>query len=222
MQHEERLEQLMREATERIQSVKTYSCIVLCQDRMGGTLRRQERIQSLFRAPRAVYLRWLSPYEGLQTSYVPERDGEAKFMARETGLKGMVGALSLTHDSPMVTSMYPHHFRTHETSIHFMVNLSNRLIAKARGIGKMRVARIEEVDDPWLKSRATLVETEMSKDPKDDLRWPRTELLFDAASKLPLHIRLHGFDGGLFGEYAFSEFKPNIELSDRAFELKKL
>lgn len=86
----------------------------------------------------------------------------------------------------------------------------------------MRVARIEEVDDPWLKSRATLVETEMSKDPKDDLRWPRTELLFDAASKLPLHIRLHGFDGGLFGEYAFSEFKPNIELSDRAFELKKL
>lgn len=222
MQNEERAEQMLREASERLQSIKTYSCIVLCQDRMNGTLRRQERIQSLFRAPRSVYLRWLGPFDGLQSSYVPERDGEGKFMARETGLKGMIGALTLSNDSPMVTSMYPHHFRTHETSVHFMVELSNRLVARARQMGKLRVTRIEDVDDPWMKTRATLVESEMSKDPKDELRWLRTELFFEHSTKLPLHFRLYGFDGGLFGEYAFSELRLNVDISAGAFELKKL
>ena len=85
---EDRAELLLRAAAAKLETVNSYACTVLCQDRIGGTLRRQERIQSLFRAPQSVYLRWLpgGPFEGLQASYVPERDGRDKFMAREQGL----------------------------------------------------------------------------------------------------------------------------------------
>lgn len=219
----ERAGQMLTAAMAELDSIKTYSCVVLCQDRIGGELRKQERIQSVFRAPRSVYLRWLpGPYEGLQASYVPERDGEGKFQAREKGLKGLVGAVSWANDSPIIDKMYPHHFRTHETSVFFLVQLSTQIALKAREIGKIRIAKLEEVTDPWLKRTATLVDSEMSQDSKDGLRWPRTELYFDKDTKLPLHFKLAAFDGGLFGEYAFSEFKKNIDVRPDAFELKKL
>ena len=64
--------------------------------------------------------------------------------------------------------------------------------------------------------------TKLSDDPADGLRWPKTELFFDSVSALPLHFILHDFDGGLFGEYAFTEFEPKDTLPDDAFEVRKL
>jgi len=218
-----RAEQLLKAALAELDNIKTYSSVVLCKDRIDGKERKQERILSYFRAPRAVYLRWLpGPYEGLQVSFVPERDGDRHFQARETGLKGLVGVQTWPHNAPLIDKMYPHHFRSHETSVFFLVRLSEEIASRARGLGKVRIRKIEEVTDPVLNRRATLVDSEMSQNPIDGLRWPRTELYFDEQTKLPLHFRLYAFDGGLFGEYAFSEFKPNVALGPDVFELKKL
>lgn len=219
---EARAERLLAEAAARVSSLRSYACTVLCQERLGGTLRRQERIESLFRAPTSVYLRWVAgPFEGLQASHLPERDGPHKFMARESGLKGLVGALSLHHQSKLVDQLYPHHFRTHETSLHHLVGLAVELQRKARAAGTLRVLHLEEVDDALLKRRATRVDLELSKDPRDGLRWPRTELFFEHQSQLPLHLRLHDFDGTLAGEYAFVDLRPNLDVPTSAFELKR-
>ncbi len=221
--NEEQAELLLRAAAAKLERLSTYACTVLCQDRLRGTMRKQERIQSLFRAPRSVYLRWLpGPHEGLQASYVPERDGASNFMAREKGLKGLVGAITLPHRSPLVDSMYPHHFRTNETSVHHLVGLAIELVTKARAQGTLSVSKVEPLDDPLLGKRATRVDCELSKDPKDGLRWPRTELFFEHESELPLHLRLHDFDGGLYGEYAFVDLRPNVAVPPSAFELKRL
>lgn len=220
---EERALELLRTAAAKLDHLNTYACTVLCQDRINGTLRKQERIQSLFRAPQSVYLRWLpGPHAGLQASYVPARDGKRSFMARETGLKGLVGAVTLPHHSPIVDSMYPHHFRTHETSIHHLVGLAKELLTKAQRAGKLRVLKIEELDDPLLRRRATRVDFELSKEAKDGLLWSRVELFFEHESQLPLHLRLHDFDGELYGEYAFVDLRPNASVGPAAFELKRL
>lgn len=219
---EVRAERLLTEAAARVAGLRTYACTVLCQERIGGRLRRQERIESLVRAPSSVYLRWVAgPFEGLQASHVPERDGPNKFMARESGLKGLAGALSLHHRSKLVDQLYPHHFRTHETSLHFLVGLSVELLTRARAAGKLRSLRLEEVDDAVLERRATRVDCELSRDPRDGLRWPRIELFFERQSQLPLHLRLHDFDGNLAGEYAFLDLRPNVELPASAFELAR-
>lgn len=220
---EERALELLHTAAAKLDQISTYACTVLCQDRINGTMRKQERIQSLFRAPQSVYLRWLpGPHEGLQASYVPARDGKSSFMARETGLKGLVGAISLPHHSPIVDSMYPHHFRTHETSVHHLVGLATELVTKAQRAQKLRVRALEELDDRLLRRRATRVDCELSKEAKDGLFWSRVELFFEHDSQLPLHLRLHDFDGGLYGEYAFVDFKPNVSIAPTAFELKRL
>ena len=223
MDDTQRAEQLLSAAVEQLNHIQTYSCVVLCQDRIDGRERKLERILSYFRAPKSVYLRWLpGPYERLQVSHVPERDGERHFMARETGLKGLVGAQRWPHNAPLIDKMYPHHFRAHETSVFFLVQLSQEIATRARSMGKVRIRKVQEVSDPWLKRAATLVDSEMSSDPLDGLRWPRTELYFDTETKLPLHFRLHDFGGGLFGEYGFSEFKANAALGPEVFDLKKL
>jgi hypothetical protein len=36
------------------------------------------------------------------------------------------------------------------------------------------------------------------------------------------NLRLHADDGKLLGEYAFTEFTPNVEVPASAFELRKL
>lgn len=223
MNHEKRAVKMLSVATKQLASIETYACVVICQERVGGVLRAPERIQSLFRAPGSVYLRWLDgPAAGLQTSYVPERDGEGKFMARAPGFMGMLGAMTLDCDSPLLSAMDPHHFHTFETSIHFMVRLLNRMMAMGQEEGTIRVMQADEVDDEWLGGRATRFDAELSTGSQEAPCWPRVTLYFDHASGLPLHLRLQEGDGQLFGEYAFAEFAPNVEVPPGAFELPKL
>jgi hypothetical protein len=223
MDNVERAEHLLRDASAALEKIQTYSAIVLCQDRIEGKMRKPERIFTYFKRPDSVYLRWLpGPYEGLQASFVRSRDGAGKFQARETGLRGMVGAMTWPDDSPLIDKMYPHNFRTHETSVVFLVQLATEISNRARAMGKLTVPRLEDTTDPVLRTPATLVVTQMSSSASDGLRWPKTEFYFDAATKIPLHFILHAFDGGLYGEYTFSELKANAAVADDAFTLKKL
>lgn len=213
----------MQEAKAAIEQLESYSCTIHCHERIKGKLRQPENIFSYFKRPRSVYLRWQKgPYEGLQASHVPQRDGADKFQAREKGLKGLAGAVTFPHESPIIDKAYPHHFRTHETSLVFLVELSIDIQQKAESLEKFEVEEIAEVQDIFSKKPATKIVCRLSSSPTDGLRWLRTEFYFDREMKLPLHFKLYDFDGKTTGEYAFTDLKPNIQLSDDHFTLKKL
>lgn len=217
-------EQLMADAEAAMEAIETYTCVIHCHERLKGKLHKPESILSRFRRPRSVYLRWQrGPYEGLQCSYVPERDGADRFKARETGVKGLVGAKAWRHDDAMIDKMYPHHFRVRETSVVFLLELTADIQRRAREMGKITVERppVDE-DDRLLRRPATRLDCRLSGDPRDGLRWLRTQFWFDHETELPLHFKLYDFDGELSGEYGFTEFVPNAELPPDAFELPKL
>jgi len=219
----ERARQLMVDAQKAMDAIETYTCVIHCHERIKGKVRKPESIFSRFRKPRSVYLRWQKgPYEGLQASHHPDRDGPSKFQARETGLKGLAGATTWDHSAPIIDSMYPHHFRTHETSVAHLLALSAEIQEKAVRLGKLSIADLSEVDDPLLGKRTSRLVCELSKDPADGLRWSRTEFYFDTDTKLPLHFKLYDLDGEMFGEYAFKQFEANAQLPPDAFDLKKL
>ena len=212
----------MKAAEAALQEVESYSCVIHCHERIKGKVRKPETIFSYFKRPRSVYLRWQrGPYEGLQASHVPHRDGDGKFQARETGLKGLAGAVTFAHDSPIVESAYPHHFRTHETSVHYLMELSSEIQRKAKALGAFTALEVSELKDPFLARQATKAVCELSRKRGDGLRWLRTEFYFDHETALPLHFKLHDFDGEMSGEYAFTEFRPNVSLTDADFALKR-
>lgn len=222
MDHEELATRMLEAAAARLEAVQTYACVVLCQERIAGEVRPRERIASVFRAPGSVYLRWDDgPLAGLQTSHVPERDGAGRFKARAPGIQGLFGALTLACDSPLVTAMNPHHFHTHETSVPFLVGLASRMVARARAARTIRVRRVDAVHDDWLGGEATCVDAELTAGPDEPPRWRRVQLFFEPATGLPLHLRLDGQDGELFGEYAFTQFVPGVDVPAGAFELGK-
>ena len=216
-------EQLLDRAQVVFGELSTYSCVVHCHDRINGKLRKAETILSHFKKPNSIYLRWIKkPYKGLQASYVPTRDGPNKFQARETGLRGLTGTMKWPHDSPMIDKLYPHHFRTHQTSLKYLLELTVQITQRAIELEEFDVLQIREVRDEFLKRPATHVVCQLSDDPDHELRWPKSEFFFDLETELPLHFKLHDFDGGLFGEYAFLQFERDVDLPDSMFELKKL
>jgi Protein of unknown function (DUF1571) len=214
---------LLKAADTAFKKVNSYSCEIHCQDRIKGKLRKPELIYSIWQRPTTVYLRWLpGPHKGLQVSYVPERDGDGKFMVRETGVKGMAGAITWKDDSALLDKLYPHHFRAHETSLKFLLDLTSDIFNRAHKMKKLKVDDIKKVKDIFTGREASLVVSNLSDDPDDDLMWSKAEFFLDSETRLPLHFKLHDFDGGLFGEYAFLKYKQNIEVPKGAFELKKL
>lgn len=219
----ERGRKLMVEAQAALEAIESYTCVIHCHERTKGKVRKPETILSRFRKPRSVYLRWLKgPYEGLQCSYDPSRDGPDRFMARETGMKGLVGARVYRHDDPLIDAMYPHHFRVHETNVAFLLELTARIQARAIELGKLTVEGLVEEKDAFLHRLASRLDCRLSADPKDGLRWLRTQFWFDHETKLPLHFKLYDFDGEMSGDYAFADFVPNAPLPPNAFETPKL
>jgi len=204
-------------------AIDHYSCTIFCQERINGKPRKPEQILFRYQRPGSVYLRWLpGPFEGLQCSYVPERDGKGKFQARETGLRGMVGTVTWSDDSPIIDKMYPHYFRTHETSLVHMIELASDIQTRAEAKGLIKVDTIDEVVDTHTHDKATRVVTTLSSSKNDGLLWSKTELFFDRESALPIHFKLYDFDGALSGEYAFVGLDTKVPSSPKDFVIHKL
>jgi hypothetical protein len=218
----EDVKELMAAAEKAFEAIDSYRCVIHCHEQFKK-LRKPESIFSYFKKPNSVYLRWQrGPHEGLQSSHVPHRDGPNKFQARESGIKGLAGAMTFPNDSPIIDKAYPHHFKTHETSVQHLLQLTNKIQKRAEELGKYSVIELIEVDDPLLKRRTTKAVSRLSDRPSDGLQWLRTEFYFELDTELPLHFKLFGFDGEMIGEYAFTDFTPNVTLTDDDFVLKKL
>lgn len=216
------MKRLMTDAERAFEQVESYASVIHCHERIKGKVRKPESIFTYFKKPNSVYLRWQrGPYEGLQASHVPHRDGPNSFQARERGLKGLAGAITFPHTSPIIEKAYPHHFRTHETSVLHLMRLSIDIQRKAQELGTFSVTAISELKDPLLSLTVTKIESELSKDRAHGLKWLKTEFFFDHETTLPLHFKLYDFDGEMSGEYAFTGFRTNVPLTDDDFVLKK-
>jgi len=93
------------------------------------------------------------------------------------------------------------------------------ILNKAQGEGNIRVTEISDISDPVLKKPATKIEVLLSNNPEDGLMWWKVLLYFDRETKLPLHFRLYTFDGSVSGDYAFTRFIANTNITDADFDL---
>jgi outer membrane lipoprotein-sorting protein len=211
----------LHRAQETLARVRSYSCTILIRERHRGTLRGMERIRCLFARPNRVALTWQDggEFAGLRVAYIEGRDEPGTFRGREAGFKGLIGTLHYRFDGAFVRRFYPHHYAPAQTNLFYVVDRTATQVAKARALGKIRVTGETRARSEWLAREADRVETVLSPDPADGLDYRRTVYYFDPATGLPLHLEFYDFDDQLKGLYVFTDFAPNAEIPDAAFDL---
>ncbi len=219
----EKAKQILNTSIKKFETVNNYKAVIVSTEIIKGKRNDTEYILTKFMSPNSIYLRWLPGlYEGMQVSYVPSRDGKKSFRGLEKGFAGILGEMKLKNSSMLVNTLYPHHFTPQETSLKYFIDMSQLILKNGIKKNAVKIISISTVIDKYLKRRATKIVVKLSDDPKDNLLWPKMDLYFDQETKLPLHFRLYSFEGGLSGEYAFTNFKENINITSGDFELKKI
>jgi hypothetical protein len=213
--------ELMKIAQKEYIKIKDYQATIVSSEIIDGRARKTEYIATRYLSPNHVYLKWQpGPYEGMQASYVPSRDKINCFMARETGIKSLIGTKVWSNNDLLIKIMYPHHFTIHQTNLAYLFETMQTIVLKGMEMNKLSVISIDEVIDKYTYQPVTSVMVKLSPNPKDGLMWPKVQIFFDKKQKLPFHFVLYDFAGNKSGEYAFTNFKMNTGLGLNDFAIK--
>jgi len=213
--------QLIEKANLELDSITDYSALIISTERIKNKKRDTEYLLTRYKEPGLVYLKWLpGPYSGNEASYIPERDGRNSFLAIDAAMWSWVGSVRWKMDSPFLALFYPHHFTIRNTNLKYFMEISGQLIKKGRDNNLVRIEEIVDVFDSVVSKSVTRMTVVLSDNPADSLLWTKAEVFFDKNLAIPLHFKLYDFDGELWGEYAFIEFRKNTGLNKNDFGLK--
>ena len=177
------------------------------------------RMQVKFRRePFSVYMRFLNPEnEGRQVLYVAGRN-DGKLMVRETGLKGLVGTVSLRPDDPMILSESRHTI----TSMG-MANLARQVIDQWEAETRFGEVDVNFYGKADLAGRPAVVIEAAHPVPRREFPYARTRLWLDRETKLPVRVQQWAFGprGGEpvpVGDYTYTQVRTDVQLTARDFD----
>jgi len=220
----EELTQLYNKANDYFNSLTSYRSITLLEERHGGSIKGTEIVVCIYqKEPFSLYFGWQPGglYDGLQATYVADRDGPDHFMALETGVRGLIGVKRWHLDSRIICGLYPHHFRMSQYHLGFLLKHVNEIHEKAQALGKIQVTDMGYKNDLIPGKRIKLFEIRLSDDPADGLLYKRSLIGFDETINMPLYIKTYNFDDELQLSYEITEFEPNAKIDPAIFELNK-
>jgi outer membrane lipoprotein-sorting protein len=215
----EKVEKALTASMKLYESIYSYSSTIIIRERINGKMRPDEYIKTYFLRPKKVYLEWVKPYEGLKLTYIPERDGKDYFQVKEAGFRGIFGVFKWPNNSQLIDTFYPHRFRAYQTNFNYVFDLATRDWNRGKKINKIKVREITSFNDPVNGRMALKVDVDFSPNPADGMTFGRVTFYFDQKTGLPLRFDLYDHDGQLWGNYAFTEFTPNIKIDPAIFEL---
>ena len=177
------------------------------------------RMRVKFRAqPFSVYMRFINPAnEGRQVLYVEGRN-DGKLMVRETGLKGLVGTISLRPDDPMILSESRHTI----TSMG-LANMARRVIEQWEGEMRFGEIDVNFFGKAELAGRQAVVIESRHPVARREFPYARTRLWLDRDSKLPVRVQQWAFAprGGepvLIGDYSYTDIRTDVRLTGKDFD----
>jgi hypothetical protein len=219
------LDRCLARATQAYDKLHAYAAVVTLQERVRGKLLPAEKIRSLYvKSPTKLYCRWLpgGAYAGLQTSYVPDRDGAKNLSALPTGFAGLAGVERLALDATIIDKLYPHQHRINDYHLGFTLSQIQTAVAKGKASGKMQVAAAGVDSTSLAGRRLRIFQVGYSDNKADGLPYRRSVLGFDEETGLPLWIESFDFEDRLYASYKLGSFAVDPAWSDDDFTLKKL
>jgi hypothetical protein len=208
------VETALREALEAAEGLHDYRCHFHRLDRVGGVLGTpQEMVVKFRREPFSLYMRWIDPAkENAEVLYmVGANDG--KLVAHLGGpLWWMMPTLHLAPDDPMVTS------RSRHPVVNFgMAPPIRKLLADiARGDRTDTGVRVRRLG-PGTAYGEAVVGWEIDLPDEPTFYAPSVKVWLSPVSHLLVRLQAFEADGALLEDYAFTQLKPNVGLTDWDF-----
>jgi hypothetical protein len=170
------------------------------------------------RKPFSVYLRFHKPHEGREVIYV-DGENQGHLLAHETGIKGVVGTVSLHPKDPEALSESKHPI----TEIG-MANMVKHLVEQWKFESKYGECDVKYYPNAKLGDRAFKVIESSHPVPRRQFKFHKTRLYIDKETNLPIRIDHFGFpqqkgaEPPLLEQYYYSSVKTDIGLTDIDFD----
>ena len=207
------------ESLERLETVNDYEATLMKRERIQGEL-QSETMRIKFReAPFSVYLGFGGENAGREVLYVEGRNQNNMLAHEGSGLKSLVGTVSLSPSSPDVLA----HSRHSITEIGLR-NLLRYMIERWESEAEFGECEVQYYQNAKLGERECLVIESTHPQPRRQFRFHMTRLFFDKETSLPVRVENYGFpprpgmDPLLEEEYTYSNLRTNVGLTDRDFD----
>lgn len=211
---------LARSSQAALAKVKDYEATFNKRERIGKQVLVQTTTIKLRERPFSVYMRFVKPHAGREVVY---RDGqnEGKLLAHDTGLKSIIGTISLSPTSSLVMddNRYP-------ITMIGMSNMLGKVIDQWQAESKYKGVSVKYYPNAKLGDRVCqVIETSHSRQ-RSGQQFQMTRLYLEKKTNLPIRVEQFGFpkrngeDAPLLEEYTYSNIKTNIGLTDKDFDTK--
>ena len=166
--------------------------------------------------PFSVYLRFHKPHDGREVIYV-EGQNNGNLLAHETGIKSVVGTVSLSPKSPEALSESKHPIT--EMGI---ANMAKHLIEQWEFESKYGECEVKYYPDAKLGGRDVKVIESSHPIPRKQFPHHKTRLFVDKETNLPIRIEhyafpINGQPAQRVEEYTYSNVQTNVGLKDIDF-----
>lgn len=207
----------VRSVRESLQQIRDYEADFHKTELVGGAIVSQQMQLKLRNEPFAVYLKYVEPNAGREVLYV---DGvnEGKLLARDKGIKSVVGAVSLdpTGRLAMEGNRYP------VTRIG-LVNLVDALLDQWEREAAISTPIVKYYPDAKVGNVECKVIESTQPNPGQGIAFHRTRIFLDKTTNLPVRLQQFAFPnaGGepiLVEQYTYLGLRTNVGLGDRDFD----
>jgi hypothetical protein len=170
--------------------------------------------------PFSVYLKFQKPKQGREVLYVEGRN-DGRLLAREAGVLGLIGTVSLRPDSPEATSEGRHPITS--IGMHNMLQAVIEQWEAELEYGEIEVRYYPEATVGGMQCH--VVETSHPR-PRRQFKFHKTRLWIDKQTNLPVRLEQYDFppregaDPPLVEEYTYTNIRTNVGLKDSDFDPK--
>jgi hypothetical protein len=205
-------------------NVKDYTCVIVKQERIGGTLNPPEYMAAKIRQqPFSVYLKFLRPdsEKGREVMYVAGAN-DGNLVAREgSGLKRALGFVLLKPNGPV--AMLDNRYPITEIGIS---NLIDRLIEVGQQDRKYAESEVHFYKNAKVNGRVcTLIEV-IHPTLRTNFRFHKAQIYIDDELHVPIRYASYqwpkqpGGDPPLDEAYTYLDLKLNVGLTDADFDYR--
>ncbi|HUG17597.1 MAG TPA: DUF1571 domain-containing protein [Planctomycetaceae bacterium] len=209
---------IARQSLEAAKQIEDFTATFFKREIVNGKVVIHSMSMKYRQTPFSAYLRFNKPNEGREVIYV-EGQNDGNLLAHETGIKGIVGTISLhpTSKEAMSESKQP----ITELGLH---KLAEQMIKQWEFESKYGECELKYYPEAKLGELKCLVIESSHPVPRRQFPYHMTRFFIDKATKIPVRIEHYGFPSKqgekppLMEEYTYSNIKPNVGLSDIDFD----
>lgn len=209
---------IARGSLEKLQSVRDYEAVLTKRERINGELQHEVMRIKFREEPFSVYLKFGGENAGREVLYVEGRNQNNILAHEGSGLKALVGTVSLAPTSPEVLAASRHSI----TDIGLR-NMLRMIIERWEDEADYGEVEVQYYHNARLGERACLVVECTHPRPRRQFRFHMTRLFIDKETQLPVRVENYGFPmagamAPLEEEYTYSELRTNVGLTGTDFD----